>query len=160
MTGLGIRQEEPIGTDRMCTEDHEDREEITLDGLPVDVPDCEGTSEAFGRLKCSFLKWKLTLRPRFSCRAFPPLRVLRVLLCGSYSFFAAHSETLRNIPVSLTPSASGPELYNIISQSSGPADGKLHLGLSPRPLRGINRPSIRLIVTSFLTGSTSLCKAP
>jgi hypothetical protein len=78
-----------LGPDRMSTEDHEDREEITLDGLPVDVPDCEVTSEAFGRLKCAFLKWKLTLRPRRSCRAFPLLRDLRVLLCGFSSFFAA-----------------------------------------------------------------------
>ena len=39
----------PNGTNRMCTEDHEDREEIILDGLPVEVPDCEVTSEAFRR---------------------------------------------------------------------------------------------------------------
>jgi len=125
MTGLGIRQEEPIGTDRMCTEDHEDREEITLDGLPVDVPDCEGTSEAFGRLKCSFLKWKLTLRPRCSCRAFPPLRVL---LCGFYSVFAAHSETLRNIPVSLTPSASGPNSTTLFPRVPALRTGNFTLG--------------------------------
>ena len=44
---------------------------------------------AFGRLKCAFLKWKLTLRPRCSCRVFPPLRDLRVLLCRFSSLFAA-----------------------------------------------------------------------
>jgi len=32
------------GTDRICTEDHGDHEEITLAGLPVEVPDCEVTS--------------------------------------------------------------------------------------------------------------------
>ena len=53
---------------------------------------------AFGRLKCAFLKWKLTLRPRCCCRAFPLLHDLRVLLCGFSSLFAAHGETLRNIP--------------------------------------------------------------
>jgi hypothetical protein len=33
----------PNGTERICTEDHGDHEEITLDGLPVDVPDREVT---------------------------------------------------------------------------------------------------------------------
>jgi hypothetical protein len=42
-------------TERICTEDHEAHEEITMDGLPAaDVPDCEVPSEAFGRLKCVF----------------------------------------------------------------------------------------------------------
>jgi len=49
----------------MCTEDHENHEEITLDGLPVDVPDCELTSEAFGRLKCAF----------FEMEAHPPTEI-------------------------------------------------------------------------------------
>jgi hypothetical protein len=62
----------------------------------------------FGRLKCAFFNWKLTLRPGCSWRAFPPLCDLRALLYGFSSFFAADSETLRNIPVSLALSASGP----------------------------------------------------
>ena len=66
-----------------CTGGHEAHEEITLDGLLVDVPDCEVTSEAFGRLKCLFLKWKLDVSTGFS-----PLRDLRVLLCGFFSLFA------------------------------------------------------------------------
>jgi len=47
----------------MCTEAHEDHEEITLDGLPVDVPDCEVTSEAFGRLNCALFEMEAHTPP-------------------------------------------------------------------------------------------------
>ena len=65
------------GTERICTEGHEGHEEITPDGLPADVPGCEVTSEAFGRLKCVFLKWKLILRPGCFWQVFALFVLLR-----------------------------------------------------------------------------------
>ena len=40
------------GTHRVCTEDHEDHKEISLDGSFSDVPPCEATCGGFRRLRC------------------------------------------------------------------------------------------------------------